>query len=107
MADYCIYSGIKEELEGFYITEENVGKVELLINNDYPGVQMKARGNIYFMISDNSVLHHNYVPAKYSRLYTASSLLYGANGADNSRIKDYVATAYCGNGSIPVINSTT
>ena len=38
LADYCIYSGIKEELEGFYITEENVGKVEMLTNNDLPSV---------------------------------------------------------------------
>ena len=38
LADYCIYSGIKEELEGFYITEENVGKVEMIINNDFPSV---------------------------------------------------------------------
>ena len=37
-ADFCIYSGIKEELEDFYITEANVGKVEMLINNDYPSV---------------------------------------------------------------------
>ena len=38
IADFCIYSGIKEELEGFYITEENVGKVEMLINDEYPSV---------------------------------------------------------------------
>lgn len=38
LADYCIYSGIKEELEGFYITEENVGKVEMFVNDEHPSV---------------------------------------------------------------------
>ena len=38
LADYCIYSGIKEELEDFYITEENVGKVEMFINDERPSV---------------------------------------------------------------------
>lgn len=38
LADYCIYSGIKEELEDFYITEENVGKVEMFVNDDRPNV---------------------------------------------------------------------
>ena len=37
-ADFCIYSGIKEELEDFYITEESVGKVEMLVNDEYPSV---------------------------------------------------------------------
>lgn len=34
-------------------------------------------------------------------------MLYGYSETDNSRIRDYIATAYCGNGSTPVINSTT
>ena len=38
LADYCIYSGIKEELEDFYITEANVGKVEMFVNDELPSV---------------------------------------------------------------------
>ena len=38
LADYCIYSGIKEDLEDFKITEENVGKVEMLVSDDSPSV---------------------------------------------------------------------
>ena len=38
LADYCIYSGIKEELEDFYITEANVGKVEMFVNDERPSV---------------------------------------------------------------------
>ena len=107
LADYCIYSGIKEELEGFYITEENVGKVEMIINNDFPSVQMRARGNIYFNSSKSGVFNSSYVPVNQVKLYTADELLYGNNGTDKWSIRDYIATAYCGNGSIPVINSTT
>lgn len=62
LADYCIYSGIKEELEGFYIAKENVGKVEMLINDDLPSVQMRARGNIYYKTSNGNILDDNYVP---------------------------------------------
>lgn len=43
----------------------------------------------------------------YVKLYTADELIYGNNGADKSRIRDFIATAYCGDGSNPVINSTT
>ena len=107
LADYCIYSGIKEELEGFYITEENVGKVEFLINDDYPSVQMRARGNIYYLTSTSGVINSDYVPAMYSRLYTANELMDGNNWTDKWSIRDYIATAYCGDGSTPVINSTT
>lgn len=72
-ADFCIYSGIKEDLEGFYITEENVGKVEMFIDDEHTGVQMRARGNIYFMTSDSSILHNDYVPVNStSTLYTAN-----------------------------------
>lgn len=108
LADYCIYSGIKEELEDFYITEENVGKVEMFVNDERPSVQMRARGNIYFKSATDVVYGDSYVPATYySRLYTADELLNGNNGADKFKIRDYIATAYCGNGSTPVINSTT
>ena len=106
-ADFCIYSGIKEELEDFYITEENVGKVEMLINDEYPSVQMRARGNIYFKKSDSSTLHDDYVLVNHTTLYTANELLNGNNWTDNLTIRDYIATAYCGDGSTPVINSTT
>ena len=107
LADYCIYSGIKEELEDFYITEENVGKVELFVNDEHPSVQMRARGNIYFKHSDSGVFNSDYVPVNWTTLYTANELLNGNNWTDKSAIRDYIATAYCGNGSIPVINSTT
>ena len=70
-ADFCIYSGIKEELEGFYITEENVGKVEMFIDDEHPSVQMRARGNIYFEELANGVYDAPYVPIRFSKLYTA------------------------------------
>ena len=107
LADYCIYSGIKEELEGFYITEENVGKVELFINDEHPSVQMRARGNIYYSSSGNGVINSDYVNVNFGTLYTADELLYGNNWVDNFTIRYYIATAYCGDGSTPVINSTT
>lgn len=108
LADYCIYSGIKEELEDFYITEENVGKVEMLINDERPSIQMRARGNIYFKSAIDTEYGDSYVPVThYATLYTADELLNGNNGADKFKIRDYIATAYCGNGSTPVINSTT
>lgn len=107
LADYCIYSGIKEELEDFRITEENVGKVEMFIDNDHPSVQMRARGNIYFKSAEDGVYYDEYVPVNYAKLYTADELMNGNNGVDNFTIRDYIATAYCGDGSTPVINSTT
>ena len=70
LADYCIYSGIKEELEDFYITEANVGKVEMLINDEHPSVQMKARGNIYYLSGDQ-VINSDYVQVNFGHLYTA------------------------------------
>ena len=107
LADYCIYSGIKEELEDFYITEANVGKVEMFVNDERPSVQMRARGNIYYLSSCSEVINSDYVPVNYTTLYTANELMNGNNGVDNLTIRDYIATAYCGDGSIPVINSTT
>ena len=107
LADYCIYSGIKEELEDFYITEENVGKVEMLVNDEYPSVQMRARGNIYYLSSGSEVINSDYVPVNNSTLYTANELMNGNNWTDKLSIRDYIATAYCGDGSTPVINSTT
>lgn len=68
---------------------------------------MRARGNIYFRSTDSFVYGCDYVPAEYSTLYTAKELIDGTYETDNSRIRDYVATAYCGDGSTPVINSTT
>lgn len=68
---------------------------------------MRARGNIYFRSSDSEVFNSSYVPVNWVTLYTANELLNGNNSTDKSSIRDYIATAYCGNGSIPVINSTT
>lgn len=107
LADYCIYSGIKEDMEDFYITEENVGKVEMLVNDDHPSVQMRARGNIYFKSSDSHLFNSDYVMLDQATLYTANELLNGDNWTDKFGIRDYIATAYCGDGSTPVINSTT
>ena len=107
MTDYCIYSGIKEELEDFYITEENVGKVEFLINDDFPSVQMRARGNIYFEARDSGLFDFNYVPINYTTLYTANELMNGTYNTDKFKVRGYTATAYRGDGSTPVKNSTT
>ena len=68
---------------------------------------MRARGNIYFKSSGNEVFNSSYVPVNWVTLYTANELLNGNNFTDKFSIRDYIATAYCGNGSIPVINSTT
>ena len=107
-ADFCIYSGIKEDLEDFYITEENVGKVEMFVNDEYPSVQMRARGNIYYLSSGSEILDDNYGPVNFdTTLYTANELINGNNWTDKSSIRDYIATAYCGDGSIPARNSTT
>ena len=68
---------------------------------------MRARGNIYFKSSDNSTFESSYVAVNYVTLYTANELINGANNTDKTRIRSYIATAYCGNGSTPVISSTT
>ena len=68
---------------------------------------MRARGNIYFKHSESGVFNSSYVPVNYVTLYTANELLNGNNWTDKRSIRDYIATAYCGNGSAPVINSTT
>lgn len=68
---------------------------------------MKARGNIYYMPIDNGVLDSSYVPVNSGILYTANEMTNGNNWTDKSTIRDYIATAYCGDGSTPVINSTT
>ena len=68
---------------------------------------MRARGNIYFKASDNEILDDNYVPVNFGILYTADALLYGNDFTDKFSVRDYIATAYCGDGSIPARNSTT
>ena len=68
---------------------------------------MRARGNIYFMQSESAVFNYDHVPVNYVSLYTADELINGNNWTDKWRIRDYIATAYCGDGSTPVINSTT
>lgn len=96
--DYCIYSGIKEELEDFYITEESVGKVELYADNDHDYIQARGRGNIY--IVDNYVSESIGVNPNESYLYTGYE--YNKKG-----IQTYSATAYGGNGAFPSMKSTT
>ena len=66
---------------------------------------MRARGNIYYLSSGSEVINSDYAPVIF--LYTANELLEGNNGVDNLTIRDYIATAYCGDGSTHVINSTT
>ena len=108
LADYCIYSGIKEELEGFHITEENTKKVEFSIDKSKKGVQMKARGNIYYDCTDSGMKDDTEpVLPKRSFLYTNNEDVYGANYTDIQHVRYYAATAYCGDGSIPVKSSTT
>ena len=68
---------------------------------------MRARGNIYFKASDNEILDDNYVPVNFGILYTAEALLYGNDFTDKFNVRDYIATAYCEDGSIPARNSTT
>lgn len=68
---------------------------------------MRARGNIYFKHSDSEVFNSSYVPVNLATLYTADELLNGNNWTDKLSIRDYIATAYCGDGSTYVINSTT
>lgn len=107
-ADFCIYSGIKEELEGFYITEENTKKVEFSIDDYKKGVQMKARGNIYYESTESGMLFDNEpVIPKHSFLYTSNQDVFGRDYADIKHIRYYAATAYCGDGSTPVKSSTT
>lgn len=68
---------------------------------------MRARGNIYFRSDDSYPSVYDYVPTTYSILYTAKEFIDGTYETDKSIIRSYVATAYCGDGSTPVINSTT
>ena len=108
--DYCIYSGIKEELEDFYIMKADIGKVEMSTNDYSKGVIMKARGNIYFATSDNAVEQEGlsfglgYAHTFYSTLYTAAEQA-GANHADKLAVRKYIATAYGSDGMAE--NSTT
>lgn len=107
-ADYCIYSGIKEELEGFHITEENTKKVEFSIDESKKGVQMKARGNIYYDCTDSGMeFDLQPVLPRHSFLYTNNEDVQGANFTNIQHVRYYAATAYCGDGSTPVKNSTT
>lgn len=96
--DYCIYSGIKDELEDFYITEANVGKVELYADNDNYYIQARARGNIY--ITDYYVSEFIGVKPNESYLYTGYEY-------QKYSICTYSATAYGGNGAFPSAGSTT
>lgn len=68
---------------------------------------MRARGNIYFKSSDSRTLGDDYVLVNYVSLYTADESPTVINRKDKYTIRDYIATAYCGDGSTPVINSTT
>ena len=101
--DYCIYSGIKKDLEDFRIMEADIGKVEMSTNDYSKGVIMKARGNIYFATSDNAVEQEDlsfglgYADTFYSTLYTAAEQA-GANHADKLAVRKYIATAYGSDG---------
>ena len=97
-ADFCIYSGIKEELEDFYITEESVGKVELYPSSDDYMIKARGRGNIY--ITDNYV--SEFIGVKPNDSYLHTGYDFQANG-----ICTYSATAYGGNGAFPSAGSTT
>ena len=95
-------------MEGFYVTEENTKKVEFSIDESKKGVQMKARGNIYYECTDRGwVSDTQPVLPKLSFLYTNNENVQGANYTDIQHVRYYAATAYCGDGSIPVKSSTT
>ena len=96
--DYCIYSGIKEELEDFYITEESVGKVELYTDKDDGYIKARGRGNIYII--------DNYV-SEFIGVKPNESLLYTGYEYQKYAIRTYSATAYGGNGAFPSAGSTT
>ena len=96
--DYCIYSGIKEELEDFYITEESVGKVELYTDNDHEYIQARGRGNIYII--------NRYI-SEFIGVKPNESYLYTGYDFYKTTIHTYSATAYGGNGAFPSAGSTT
>ena len=68
---------------------------------------MRARGNIYFKSSESRKLGDDYVLLNYVSLYTADESPSEVDRKNKYTIRDYIATAYCGDGSTPVINSTT
>lgn len=69
---------------------------------------MRARGNIYFKTSGIEVLNYDYAMLDFgTTLYTANELMNGNNWTHKSSIQDYIATAYCEDGSTPARNSTT
>lgn len=97
--DYCIYSGIKEDLEDFKITYESIesaGKVELYASSDDDYIKARGRGNIY--ITDHYV--NEYVGVQPSEGY-----LYTGYDYDKRGIRNYYATPYAG--PTPVAYSTT
>ena len=108
--DYCIYSGIKKDMENFRIMKADIGKVEMSTNDYSKGVIMKARGNIYFATSDNAVEQEDlsfglgYADTFYSTLYTGAEQA-GANHADKLAVRKYIATAYGSDGMS--LDSTT
>lgn len=93
--DYCIYSGIKEDLEDFYITEENVGKVEIYINDSYY-IQARGRGNIYIT---------NHYVSEYVGVQPSDGYLYTGYDYPKYSVNNYCATPYAG--IFPVILNTT
>ena len=97
--DFCIYSGIKEDLEDFKITYESIekaGKVELYASSDDDYIKARSRGNIY--ITTNYINKNVGVKPNESYLYTG----YDYN---KNTINNYSATAYAG--VSPVVYSTT
>ncbi len=48
--DFCIYSGIKEDLEDFYITKEDAENVELYASDSDDYIKARGRGNIYIAV---------------------------------------------------------
>lgn len=89
--DYCIYSGIKEELEDFKITEEsiqNAGKVELYASSYDNFIKARGRGNIY--ITDQ------YVDVDYHVVEPSRGYLYTGYDYNKNTIRNYYATPYAG-----------
>ena len=97
--DYCIYSGIKEDLEDFKITYESIesaGNVELYITSESDYIQARGRGNIY--------ITNQYVN-EYVGVQPSDGYLYTGYDYNKDYIRTYYATPYAG--VTPVAYRTT
>ena len=90
--DYCIYSGIKEELEDFYITKEDAKNIELYASDSDDYIKARGRGNIYIA---TDIYFSEYQP-----VYPTQSCLYTGYDYLKNSIHNYSASSYYGNGGL-------